>query len=128
MCGLKAAALLAYNQLVTTLNEFGVHPIPGTMGLWRHTTRPIHFFLRVDDVGVKYFNKEDINLFFNALNSKHKYSVDSQGTSYCGLHLDWNYEKKCVDISLLNYINTVLQRLPYKLFKHPKYSAHHLQT
>ena len=43
MYGLKAAALLAYTQLVNTLKDFGYQPIPGTMGLWKYATLPISF-------------------------------------------------------------------------------------
>ena len=85
------------------------------MSLWRHTVRPIHFCLCVDDFKVTYFNEEDIKYFFNALNSKYKHSVDWKGTNYCGLHLGWNYVNKYVDIYMPNYINAVLKNFSIHL-------------
>ena len=53
MYGLKQAAVLAYNHLVANLSTHGYHPIPHTVGLWKHHTRRITFCLCVDDFGVK---------------------------------------------------------------------------
>ena len=128
MYGLKAAALLAYNQLVTTLQQYGYHPVEGTMGLWKHISRPLHFCLCVDDFGIKYFNKDDLDHFLNSLSTKYKYSVDWLGTNYCGLTLRWNYDKGYVDILMPGYIDSALVRLQYKQLKHPQYSPHQHQS
>ena len=124
MYGLNTATLLAYTQLVNTLKDFGYQPIPGTMGLWKHATRPISFCLCVDDFGVKYQNKEDVTHLLNALGSKYKYSVDWSGSNYCGLHMKWNYDKRYVDISMPGYIIVALTRLQYIPSKYPQYSPH----
>ena len=60
MYGLKQAALLAYNYLVEKLAPHGYRPIPHTIGMWKHDTKPISFCLCVDDFGVKYTNKDDV--------------------------------------------------------------------
>ena len=94
MYGLKASALLAYSQLVKALKYFGYNPIPGTMGFWRHTTRPISVCLCVDDFCVKYQNKEDVTHLLTVLGSKYKHSINWSGANYCGLRIKWNYDKE----------------------------------
>ena len=61
MYDLKQAAILAYTQIKKRLGKEGYLPIEGTSGLWNHDMRPIIFALRVDDFGVKYFNKADVD-------------------------------------------------------------------
>ena len=64
MCGLKQAALLAYNFFKHNLAPHFYAPIPYTSGLWKHTTRRIVFCLCIDEYGIKYYNKDD-DLHFN---------------------------------------------------------------
>jgi hypothetical protein len=61
MNGLPQAGKLANNQLIAALAPFGYHPVPLTAGLWRHKTCDTTFCLVVDNVGIKYTNKEDAN-------------------------------------------------------------------
>ena len=60
MYGLRQAAILAYQYLQKTLKPHGYYPVPGTVGMWKHQTRPIHFCLCVDDFGIKYFDKKNV--------------------------------------------------------------------
>jgi hypothetical protein len=53
MYGLKEAAIVTFNQLVTKLAPAGYKPAPFTPGLWRHHTKKTTFVLCVDDFGVK---------------------------------------------------------------------------
>ena len=59
MYELKQASVLAYNNLVKNLKDHGYAPIPHSVGLWRHNSRPLTFCLCVDDFGIKYENKAD---------------------------------------------------------------------
>ena len=56
MCGLKQAAILAYGNLVQNLQPYGYKPIPHTPGLWNNDTKPITFFLCVNDFVIKHIN------------------------------------------------------------------------
>ena len=85
--GLKQAAILAYQQLKTHLEPHGYFPIPNTVGMWKHKTRPIQFCLCVDDFGVKYTRKADAEHLLNILQLKYKITCDWTGSSYCGLTL-----------------------------------------
>ena len=57
MYGLKQAAILAFNNLVTNISKVGYRPIMHTLGMWEHKTRRTKFCLCVDDFGVKYFSR-----------------------------------------------------------------------
>ena len=111
MYGLRQAAIYAYKYLQTTLQPFGYFPILGTVGMWKHHTRPIHFCLCIDDFGIKYFNKTDLNHLINALKSAYEITDDLSGSKFCGLTLDWNYEQGHVDISMPNYVVSALEKL-----------------
>ena len=76
MYGLKEAAILAYKKILTHLQPRGYHPIPGTSGLWRHETRKTVFCLCVDDFGIKYYNKDDLNHFQDSLKDHFDFHLD----------------------------------------------------
>ena len=104
MYGLIQAATLAYKNLKKNLEPHGYYPCPNTEGLWKHVSRRTTFCLCVDDFGIKYFSKEDVNHLLASLRQNYKISVDWEGKNYCGLTLEWNYEKGYVDISMPGYI------------------------
>ena len=81
--GLKQAAPLAYNFLLKNLAPFGYKPIPHTTGLWKHYNKPITFCLCIDDIGVKYFHKNDVNHLTQTLKEFYKVSMDWTGEYYC---------------------------------------------
>ncbi len=91
MYNLKQATLLAYNYLVSKLAPHGYCPIPHTIGLWKHDTKPIIFCLCVDDFGLKYTNKDDAEHLLSCLHQAFKVSTDWTGKNFCGLAFDWNY-------------------------------------
>ena len=113
MYGLKQAAILAYDYICQNLEPAGYHPVPGTVGLWKHTTRPIAFCLCVDDFGIKYFTKDDVNHLLEQIGTIYKYTTNWEGKDFCGLHFDWNYDKQYVDISMPDYVKKALKRLQY---------------
>ena len=124
MYGLKQAAILAYTQLKSCLEPFGYRPVPGTVGLWKHESKPITFCLCVDDFGIKYFHREDVEHLLHAIGQTFQYTTDWEGKNYCGLTLDWHYNKGYVDISMPGYVEKALQRLQYKQKINPQYSPH----
>jgi hypothetical protein len=121
--GLPQAGILANKYLEKRLNEYGYHQSDYTNGLWTHKTRPIQFALCVDDFGVKYVNKEDVEHLKQALTADNpetgkpmfEISVDEKGTRYCGLFMDWDYEKGEVHVSIPGYVAAALKR-----FKHER--------
>ena len=113
-----------YQQLKEHLAPHGYYPIPNTVGMWKHKTRPIQFCLCVDDFGVKYTRKEDANHLLEKLKIKYNMTCDWSGTSYCGLTLQWNYHQKYVDISMPGYIEKLLKRLSHPTPTRPLHAPH----
>ena len=125
MYGLKQAAILAYDNLVSNLKSHGYKPIPNTLGLWNHETRPTTFCLCVDDFGIKYFSKDDIDHLLNALEQNYVCTKDWTGTHFCGLTLDWQYDKNYCDISMPGYVQQCLKKFQHKPPTKPQFSPHH---
>ena len=124
MYGLKQAAILAYKKLKGVLGEAGYLQIDNTTGLWKHKTRKTVFALCVDDFGVKYFNKEDMDHLVRTLQQEYVITIDKNGKNYCGLTFDWHYKDKYVDVSMPNYIKKALQKYGHKPPKKPQYAPH----
>ena len=110
MYGLKEASVLAFNQLIKKLAPFGYHPMKHTPGMWKHESRQTTFALCVDDFGVKHFSKANADHLLASLRSNYKVTVDWKGQLYCGMHLDWHYDKGCVDVSMPGYVSRALAK------------------
>ena len=63
--GLPQAGKLANEYLRKKLAPHQYYEVPHTPGLWKHISRPIQFTLVVDDFGVKYSRKEDVDHLLN---------------------------------------------------------------
>ncbi len=117
--GLPQAGILANKRLCRKLAPFGYHECVNTPGLWRHETRAISFTLVVDDFGVKYARKEDVDHLIASIKSTYSLTKDWMGNMYCGITLEWDYESGHVDISMPGYIKKKLQEyghiMPKKL-------------
>ncbi len=59
--GLPQASILANKRLRQKLTPFGYYKHVNTPGLWYHESQPISFTLVVDNFGVKYETKNDVN-------------------------------------------------------------------
>ena len=124
MYGLVQASTLAYKNLKKNLEPHGYYPCPNTEGLWKHVSRPTTFCLCVDDFGIKYYSKADANHLLACLRENYKISVDWEGKNYCGLTLDWNYEKGYVDISIPGYVEKVCAKLNHPSPRFPQHAPH----
>jgi hypothetical protein len=107
--GLPQAGILANKQLRRKLAPFGYQECKNTPGLWYHETRPITFTLVVDDFGVKYISKEDVDHLIVSLQSNYTLTKDWTGNLYCGISLQWDYINRTVNISMPGYIRKKLQ-------------------
>ena len=105
------------------LAPFGYEPIANTDSFWRHKTDPTKFCLCVDDFGIKYYCKSDLNKLISALQVNYKISTDFTGRNYCGLTIDWEYDQGYVDISMPGYVHKALDKFQYEP-KLPQYSPH----
>ena len=76
MYGLAQSGQIANQDLQKHLAKYGYYPTRKTPGLWKHRTRKINFTLVVDDFGIKYTNKDDIDHLLAAIKDKHSLEID----------------------------------------------------
>ena len=112
--GLKESGKIAHDDLVAHLAKHGYHKAKHTEGLFLHKDRPISFTLVVDDFGIKYKNKEDVEHLKKCLEEVYSMSIDWDGKRYVGIDLQWDYENGDLYCSMPGYITSALQE-----FKHP---------
>ena len=104
MYGLPQAGLLAQELLEDRLSAHEYHQNQLIPVLWKHDTQPITFTLVVDDFGVKYVNKADVNHLMNDLKETYTVTEDWEGERYVGIHLRWDYANKKVHLAMLGYV------------------------
>ena len=124
MYGLPHAGKIANERLTKHLAPFGYTPSQTTPGLWKHNTRQLTFTLVVDDFGIKSTNPADVDHLLSALRQQYEITHDATGAIYCGLTLEWNYDKKFVDISMPGYVTRCLQRFHHPPPSKPQHSPH----
>ena len=90
---LSQSGCIANQDLRKHLEKYEYYPTKRTPGLWKHRTRPISFTLVVDNFGVKYTNKYDIDGPFKAI-KKNSTQNRLDRNKYVGINLNWDYEKK----------------------------------
>ena len=84
-----------------------------TVGLFKHETRDISFTLVVDDFGIKWKKKEDLDHLLNSLEKKYAMKVDMDAKQYVGIDLQWDYNKRELICSMDEYIDTALLELQH---------------
>ena len=96
---------------MTILRPLGYHPDIHAPNIWYHKTRRTKFILCVDEFGVKYHSKEDVDHLKVALQQVHDVTTDCSGQNYCGLSLAWNYQAGYVDVSIPKFVEKTFQKL-----------------
>ena len=124
MYGHPAAGIMAQRLLETRLNVEGYYQSKITPGYWKHESRPISFTLCVDDFGVKYVGDEHFQHLRAALDKHYETTINMTGKRYLGLTLDWDYSKREVHVSMLEYIPDALVRFQHQAPKKPQYQPH----
>jgi hypothetical protein len=133
MYGLPQAGIIAQELLTKRLQQAGYRHSTVTPGYWRHEWRPISFTLVVDNFGVKYINKTDVDHLTSVLSQDYEIDMDWDGTRYLGLTLDWDYKLRKVHLSMPGYIEkacirttttTTLPHSPYLWCNHPVCQTH----
>jgi len=114
MYGLPQAGIIAQDLLTKRLHKAWYYQSKITPGYWRHNWRPISFTLVVDDFGVKYVNKADVEHLMGVLKQDYEIDTDWEGTRYLGLTLDWDYIKHEVHLSMPGYIENALIRFGHE--------------
>ncbi len=115
--GLPQAGIFTNKRLNQKLAPFGYYKCINTSGLWYHETQPISCTLVVDDFGIKYINKADIDHLIASIKATYTLTEGWTGDLYCGIKLDWDYVKQTVDISMQGYIQKKLQKYEHVKLK-----------
>ena len=68
----------------------------------------------VDNFSVKHVSKDTADHLIQVLNKLYTISFDWTGSLYCGLTINWDYDKHICDISMPTYIKEALHK-----FQHP---------
>jgi hypothetical protein len=110
MYGLPQAGSLGHDLLEQRLNKEGYFQSQIVPGLWKHKTRNIRFVLVVDDFGIKYLKKEDLDHLIQSLEKYYEVTVDLEGREYVKIELDWDYEKGEVHLSMAPYLQKALRQ------------------
>ena len=79
-------------------------------GLWKHKTRDIRFVLVVDDFGIKYLKKEDLDHLIHVLERHYDVTVDLEGKEFVKIELDWDYERGRVHLSMQPYLKKAIRQ------------------
>ena len=82
--GLPQAGILANKRLRQKLAPFGYFESTNTPCLWYHKTHPIAFSLVVDNFGVNYGNKDDVDHLIARMKKDYLLTKDWTGNLYCG--------------------------------------------
>ncbi|MBV5280410.1 MAG: hypothetical protein J0651_03970, partial [Actinobacteria bacterium] len=113
MYGLPHAGRIANDALIEYLEPYGYKPCALTPGLWKHDIDDIVFTLVVDDFGVRYTQRAQVEKLITILRKKYEMKLDWTGSRYCGLTLDWDYANRTLDVSMPGYVERALQRFAH---------------
>ena len=71
----------------------------------------------VDDFGIKYVGKEHADHLIAILEEFYVVEKDWEGIKYCGITLDWDYDKRQVHLSIPGYCQETLTHFCHELQK-----------
>ena len=108
--GLRQAGKLAQDQLFDHLKQHGFTSCQNTPCLFKHATRDIMFCLVVDDFGISYNNKEDVEYLISVIEKKYKLTVDWEGKKYLGMTIEQDLKKETITLSMPGYVQKALVR------------------
>ena len=82
------ARVIAQELLEKRLSEYGYHQSKIINEFWMHKTRPICFFLVVDNFAVNYVKQEDADHLINAIKKYYPMTVDKEAKKFIGLVIE----------------------------------------
>ena len=117
MYGLPQAGLLAQQALKAHLAAAGYHEQWDVPCLFRHDTNSITFALVVDDFGIKYTDRADLDHLIATLREKYTLKVDLTGKQYLGITIAFEGSTRCqyVDLYMPGAVDKIRQRFAPEL-------------
>jgi len=92
MYGLPQSGSNSHDELEERLNKQGYLKSLLVPALWKHNTRRTQFVLIVDDFGIKYFTKSDLDHLIDILKQHYDVAVDTEAKEIVKIELDWDYQ------------------------------------
>ena len=124
MYALKQAGQLANDHLQIHLAKSDYIRAGITPGLFHHITKKIVFSRVIDDFGVKWEDRADLDHLITCLRKLYEVDVKIEDNLYIGITLDWRYEDGYVDLSMPGYIEKVLKRFDIAEVLRPVLAPH----
>jgi hypothetical protein len=88
MHGLPQAGSNSHDELVEHLNKEGYFKSPLVPALWKHKTCPTQFVLILDNFGIKYFTKDNLDHLANTLKKYYRVKINPNGKELVKIELD----------------------------------------
>ena len=110
MYGLPQSGSLGHDLLEERLNKEGYFQSRIVPGLWKDKTRKIQFVLVVDNFGMKYIQKQDLDHLINSLEKYYDVALDLEGKEYVKIELECDYANKKVYLSMKSYLEKALRQ------------------
>jgi hypothetical protein len=110
MYGLKEARKLSNLRLVSLLSTFGFDET-STPCLFKHVSRPILFYLVVDDFGVKYTTRSDLDFLVSCLSTLYHAKAHPIASKFLGFSVSHNRTARTFTVSYPGYAAHLLARL-----------------
>ena len=124
MYGLQQAGKVASDHLIPRLLEAGYKETGRMPGLFSHQNNNIIFALIVNNFLVQYFSDEALAHLINTLQHHYTITVDKIGSMFCGMQIDWNYNKGHVTLAMPGYVEKVLNRFTHTASTKPQHATH----
>lgn len=102
--GLPHAGRIAQQRLHSHLAAHGYHQCAHTPCLYHHSTNSIFFSLVVDDFGVKFHNKADVDHLITTLQLLYPLRISWTGSKYLGFDIAFDRPHRHVTLSMDTYI------------------------
>jgi hypothetical protein len=78
----------------------------------------------VDDFRIKYVGCEHAEHLMECIKNSYNISIDWKGSAYYGLTLEWDYQKRTVDLSMPGYIKAALHKYQHAAPTRPEHAPH----
>ena len=112
---LKQAGIIANQELQKHMATYGYRPVRFTPVLWKHDEKDAILSLVVDDFLVQYTSEENVAHFLHALCQKYEATVGRKAQKYIGISLEWDYNKRTVQLFMPDYVKQALHKLRHFL-------------
>jgi hypothetical protein len=124
MYGLPQLGSNSHNELKECLNKQGYFKSLLVPAIWKHNTRRTQFVLIVDDFGIKYFTKSNLDHLIDTLKQHYDVAVDTDAKEIVKFELDWDYTNRKVHLSMKPYLDKSLRQFDNMIPKKRQHSPY----